>query len=128
MCSSDLDSLSEQSVEVAAAIQNLEIMEDFQTEVASHVKSLETLRRTLVDIAMMESTVGRVAQMIAPLSEIGNLRRLSETEVRDAARIILDRRSTRISQTGETAPQVSGTEFGTTTESDLVPLPPEARN
>ncbi len=126
--------LTEQSNQVADAIQNLEIMDDFRTEVATHVKSLDTLRRTLMDIAMMESTLGRVAQVIEPLSQIGNLRRLDDEEVREAARVILDRRMTRFSKS-ESAP-VSGATVSDSpissleppAEKDLVPLPPEARN
>ena len=128
------NSLSEQSSQVADAIQNLEIMDDFRTEVAAHVKSLDTLRRTLMDIAMMESTLGRVAQVVEPLTQIGNLRRLGEEEVREAARVILDRRMTRFSQS-EVAPDVGGAVSDSTdslsehaAEKNLVPLPPEARN
>lgn len=119
--------LGQQSAELAVAIQNLEIMDDFQTEVAAHVQTLSTLRRTLLDIAMMESTMGRVARVIEPLSEIGNLRRLSETEVREAARVILDRRMTRFTQ----AESASGTDRFLDpvieTDDEPVPLPPEAR-
>jgi len=131
--------LSHQSSEISAAIQNLEIMDDFRVEVASHVKSLETLRRTLMDIAMMESTMGRVANVVEPLTQIGNLRRLNEDEVREAARVILDRRMTRFSQTesqtenGATeAIEASQSEVPlpiepATSQEELVPLPPEAR-
>jgi hypothetical protein len=104
--------------------------------VASHVKSLDTLRRTLMEIAMMESTLGRVAHVVEPLTQIGNLRRLGDEEVREAARVILDRRMTRFSQsesTQETAASRQVTEAGTpqpesSVEEGLVPLPPEAKN
>ncbi|MCA9062448.1 MAG: hypothetical protein KDA96_05300 [Planctomycetaceae bacterium] len=126
------ESLSTQSEAVAAAIVNLEIMDDFRKEVAQHISSLDTLRRTLVDIAMMESTIGRVAQMMQPLTEIGNLRRLSETEIREAARVILDRRMTRFSQNSDsTRTDVSSSQevsaVPAESEDDLVPVPPEAR-
>ncbi len=123
------ETLSEQTAQVAAAIQNIEIMDDFQTEVATHVRSLESLRKTMLEIAMMESTVGRVARVIEPLAEIGNLRRLSEVEVREAARVILDRRMTRFSQ-NDTMPQIGATSAVIDSEvhdEELVPLPPEAR-
>ena len=126
--------LSEQSNQVADAIQNLEIMDDFRTEVAVHVKSLDTLRRTLMEIAMLESTLGRVAQVIEPLTQIGNLRRLGDEEVREAARVILDRRMTRFSQSESvlvTEAAVSDSAAGPSEQADeneLVPLPPEARN
>ncbi|MFN8709311.1 MAG: hypothetical protein ACK50J_21725, partial [Planctomyces sp.] len=130
--------LSGQSEGVAAAIQNLEIMDDFQTEVSAHIRTLDGLRETLMEIAMMESTVGRVANVIQPLTEIGNLRRLSEVEVREAARVILDRRMTRFSQSepssnaGTSSDSASVQTSAAETQNEgvneeLVPLPPEAR-
>ena len=125
-------SLSTQSQHVAEAIQNLEIMDDFRTEVAAHVKSLEGVRRTMMDIAMMESTLSRVAQVVEPLTQIGNLRRLSDDEMREAARVILDRRVTRFSQSdsqleiGAAGNEATVTTTNSTNE-EPVPLPPEAR-
>lgn len=120
-------SLADQSDTIAAAIRNIEIMDDFRLEVDSHVRSLATLRRTLVDVAMMESTLGRVARVLGPLTEIGSLRRLSESEVQEAARIILDRRTTRLSQNGDAG--VGSSDNGSADDdADLVPLPPEARS
>jgi archaellum component FlaC len=84
--------------QVTAAVQNFEILNEFQEEVSLHIRSLESLRRTLLEIAMMETTLGRVARTIEPLTQIGNLRRLGDEEVREAARVILDRRMNRYSQ------------------------------
>ncbi len=125
--------LSSQSQHVGEAIQNLEIMDDFRTELAAHVKSLDGVRRTMMEIAMMESTLGRVAKVVEPLTQIGNLRRLSDDEMREAARVILDRRITRFSQsdsqpeTGAADNSTKATATATTTQEELVPLPPEAR-
>jgi hypothetical protein len=120
------NSLGEQTGQVASAVQTLEILDDFQTEVSTHVRSLTGLRRTLVELAMMESTVGRVAQVMAPLTELSSLRRLGESEIREAARVIMDRRSTRLSQTEAAADTDDFPEFDAD-EADLVPLPLEAR-
>ena len=121
--------LGEQTTRVAAAIQNLELMDDFQMEVATHINTLDSVRRTLMEVAMMETTIGRVAQVVAPLAEIGNLRRLSQSEVRDAARIILHQRSTRLSQAPDKIEASSPAEKrAESDDEDLVPLPPEARN
>ena len=48
-------SLSTQSQQVAEAIQNLEIMDDFRTELAVHVKSLDGVRRTMMDTRFSQS-------------------------------------------------------------------------
>ena len=92
------------------------------------------MRRSLIEIGMMETTVSRVARMMKPLVELGNLRRLSDDEMRQAARSILDgRTATRVSKnTVESRPQPissttakltndSGT--GSPSETGLVPLP-----
>ena len=120
------NTLGEQTNQVASAVQTLEILDDFQTEVSTHVRSLTALRRTLVELAMMESTVGRVAQVMAPLTELSNLRRLGESEIREAARVIMNRRNTRLSHTG-TSSDIDDSQESDLTESDLVPLPLEAR-
>ncbi|MEO2018726.1 MAG: hypothetical protein ABGZ53_30625 [Fuerstiella sp.] len=120
------DSLGEQTMKVASAVQTLEILDDFQAEVATHVRSLTGLRRTLVELAMMESTVGRVAQVMAPLTELSSLRRLGESEIREAARVIMSRRSTRLSHSGA-APNTEAPQESAGIKGDLVPLPLEAR-
>ena len=120
------NTLGEQTMQVASAIQTLEILDDFQTEVSTHVRSLTGLRRTLVELAMMESTVGRVAQVMAPLTELSSLRRLGESEIREAARVIMNRRNTRLSHT-DTSPDIDNSQEAASIEGDLVPLPLEAR-
>ena len=117
--------LSRDDGRVAAAIENLEILEDFWNEVGNYVSDFSELRHTLVELATMESTVGRVARVMKPLAQLGNLRRLSEDEARAAARVILDRRATRLSQIRR---EFSGDSVNVDAETaDPVPLPPEAR-
>ncbi len=117
--------LTSRTTDVAAAIQTLEILDDFEDEVGSHIRSIEGLRRTMVEIAMLESSVGRVARVLKPLVEISNLRRLGEREVREAARVILDQRTTRISQNSaivKSSPAPEAT--ADTPQENLVPRPP----
>lgn len=90
----------------------------------THVESLAGLRRALVDIAMMETTVGKVARVLEPLTEISSLRRMGQTEIRAAARSILDARASRLSQA---SPRNETIEVSDNNE-ELVPLPPEARD
>ncbi len=44
----------------------------------------------------METTIGRAAKALEPLSRIANVRRLGDDELRAAARTILDNRAARI--------------------------------
>ncbi len=97
-------------------------MDAFRVEMTSHVASLEAIRRTFVELAMMESTIGRVAQVIQPLAQISSLTHLNDDEVRAAARSILDRRATRMSRQTDSAEPERVAE-----QSGGVPLPPEAR-
>ena len=85
--------LKNQTSDVAAAVQNLEILADFQVEFERHLATLEGMRRSMVEVVMLESTIGRVVRVLQPLVQIANLRRLNDGEVREAARLILERRS-----------------------------------
>jgi len=64
------------------------------------------MREGLMQIVLMENTLGRVARLLEPLSQIANVRRLSDQELRAAARSILDNRSTRISSKPEALQKV----------------------
>ena len=124
------ESLTAQTDRVTAAIENLEVLDDLQSEVSGHVRSLTALRQSFVELAMMETTVGRIANIMSPLTELSSLRRLNPNEVRAAARMILDGRSTRLSQSASSIKEAIEAEVdtGNIDEADLVPLPPEARN
>jgi hypothetical protein len=92
------NSLTARSNDIASAVESLEIMADFRTDIDQHIRSLDGIRRTMMEIVMLESTVGRAARILRPLVELGSLRRLSDGEVRQAAKSILADRTTRLSQ------------------------------
>jgi myosin heavy subunit len=122
------DRLLASEANVAEAVQTLEILDDFQAEVDRHVDSIENFRRTMVEIAMLEGSVGRAARVLKPLVELSNLRRLGEREVREAARVILDQRTMRLSQNSAVVKQsVQPNVDAAEPRNDLVPFPPEAR-
>lgn len=81
---------------VISAVQTLEILSDFQDEFKKRISSLQNMQQDLMSIVMMETTIGRVAKALEPMLELGDLRRLTATEVREAARTILDRRTTNV--------------------------------
>ena len=117
------NTLSAQTQQVASAVQNLELIDEFQSEVTNHFRSMDGLRRNLMDLALLEPSVNKVAQVLQPLTDISNLRRLDDNEVRAAARIILDRRNARLSKANvlDNNPRFFGEH---SSEMDLVPLPP----
>ena len=109
------DKLLEQTASVADAVQNLEILSDFREELGGQIQSLTRMREGLLQIVLMESTLGRVAKALEPLSQIANVRRLSDVELREAARSILENRSTKITSKPETPrplPQEGGAAGG----------------
>lgn len=81
---------------VIAAVQTLEILGDFQDEFKKRISSLQHMQQDLMSIVMMETTIGRVAKALEPMLQLGDLRHLTATEVREAARTILDRRATNL--------------------------------
>jgi hypothetical protein len=91
------EKLVEQTPAVADAVQNLEILTDFQEEFGEQIRALGQMREQLIQIVLMEGALGRLAKMLEPLSQIANIRRLGDRELREAARSILENRSTRIS-------------------------------
>jgi hypothetical protein len=125
--------LKNQTSDVAAAVQNLEILADFQLEFERHLATLEGMRRSMVEVVMLESTIGRVVRVLQPLVQIANLRRLNDGEVREAARLILERRSANAERVGgriaERPKSQSTTQDAVDVEQDtadgLVPLPAE---
>ena len=79
---------------VAEAIQTLEVLSGFRDELGAQIQSLAGLRHDLVELSLMETSVAKVARMMKPLVEMGNLRRLSNDELRHVARSILEGRTT----------------------------------
>lgn len=100
------DKLAEQTPAVADAVQNLEILTDFQEEFGEQIRSLGRMREQLMQLVLMEGTLGRVAKLLEPLSQIANVRRLGDRELREAARSILENRATRITSKPEAPRQL----------------------
>ena len=90
------DDLNNQTRQVADAVDTLEVLTDLGEELQAQVKTMGQMRKSLMDIVLMEATVSRVAKIIGPLAELTNLRRMSDQDVREAARTIMDSRSSRM--------------------------------
>ena len=90
------DTLNRQTVEVADAVETLEVLTDLNDELQAQVTTIDGMRKSLLDVVLMESTVRKVAGILEPLAELSNLRRLSSDEMREAARVIMDQRTSRV--------------------------------
>jgi hypothetical protein len=84
--------------DVAAAVENLDLLSDFHKELTRQLATLEGLRRELSEIALLKDTVDRVSAAVGPLAELSSLRRMNDAEVRSMARQILEQRT---AQTGD---------------------------
>jgi hypothetical protein len=115
-----------ESKNVVDAIQTLEVLTGFQDEFTSQIQVLSEMHRNLIEISMMETTLGKVSRMMKPLAELGNLRRMGDDELRNAARLILDgRTATRVSKNSSgSQPQAIRETSGVITEAaKVVPTP-----
>ena len=92
------DKVIGQTEDISEAIQTLEILADFSEEFETRISSLGQLRQSLMEIVLLETTITRVTRALEPMTQLGNIRRLNDSELRDAARTILEQRQTRISQ------------------------------
>lgn len=89
------DRVVAQTGDLASAIETLEVSSDLRREFDAVVESFERIRRWMTEIAVLETTVDRTVTALRPLAELGNLRRLSATELRQAARVVAEERTSR---------------------------------
>ncbi len=90
--------------DIANAIETLELLTDLGTELRGQTQLLAGMRQTLTEFAMLETTIGRAMRVLEPLAQLKNLTRLSEAEVRAAARAILEQRNSKLSHQDELQP------------------------
>lgn len=88
--------------DIAAAVETLEVLTDLGTELRQQTESIAGLRKSLMDVVMLETTIGRAMRVLEPLAQLKNLTRLSDREVRAATRAILDQRGPKVSQREQT--------------------------
>ena len=95
-----------QTRNIADAIQTLEVLSAFREELGAQIQGLSGVRHDLVELSLMETTLAKVVRIMKPLVEMGNLRRMSDEELRHAARSILEgRTATRVTKNqGESQP------------------------
>ncbi len=88
--------------DIAAAVETLEVLTDLGSELRQQTESIAGLRKSLMDVVMLETTIGRAMRVLEPLAQLKNLTRLSDHEVRAAARAILDQRGAKLSKREQT--------------------------
>ena len=82
--------------QIADAMETFELLTSLGEELRAQVASMDRIRRSLIEVTLMEGLVERVARVVEPLVRLGDLRYLSNSEMRAAAQAVLDQRDTRI--------------------------------
>ncbi len=117
---------------IRVAVESLELLTNLQEEFHVRVGQLESVRRGLTELVILESTVARTVRALQPLTELTSLQRLNGAEIREIARLMLNQETRRVAihdaslpVTGDVQQQGDGVD-GPNTER-LVPLPIEDR-
>ncbi|MFG0335667.1 MAG: hypothetical protein ACF8TS_20090 [Maioricimonas sp. JB049] len=110
--------------QIGRSIQTLELLNDFQVAFSEQIGQLDGMRRELTELILMQNTIARTVRTLRPLADLGNLRRLGDDEVREAARVILDRRTGRIGANDLPAEALLEEPVESNATGRLVPTPP----
>jgi hypothetical protein len=90
------DDLNTQTTDVIDAIETLEVLTDLSDELQTQVDSMGDMRKGLMDIILLETTVAKAVDVLEPLQQVSQLRRMSREDVRAAARTIMEQRTSRL--------------------------------
>jgi hypothetical protein len=90
------ESLAGRSERIVAGVENLELLSEFQDELALQLSQFEGLRRQLTELSLLETSLSRTMTALEPITKLGDLRYLDDAEVREIARTLLDRRRERL--------------------------------
>jgi hypothetical protein len=85
------DQTISQTRNLAEAAENLELMADVQDQMAKIAGSFGRMRHWIVEILAFEPTFNRAMRSLQPLTELGNVRRMSASELRQVIRTMNDR-------------------------------------
>lgn len=123
------EQLAAQDQQLAAAIESLELMQDLQGEFVERTRELESIRRGLTELIMMESLVARTVRSLQPLVELTDLRRLDGDQLRSIARSMTlgseQRMATNDAKTPAAPHRSTSTEIEVSDSNEaLVPVPP----
>ncbi|HEY1066685.1 MAG TPA: hypothetical protein VGE52_11270, partial [Pirellulales bacterium] len=94
-----------QTGELPAAVETLELVGDLLGQFNEFETSFHSVRNWMTEVIILEPSIERALNVLQPLIELGQLRRLGEDELRSAARSILERREAKIHQAPITTAQ-----------------------
>jgi hypothetical protein len=89
-------SLADQTKRIAEGVENLDLLADFHDELNSQLSQVEQLRHQMIELMLLETTLSRTIAALSPLTELSDLRKLNNEDLRDVARNMLNRRRGRV--------------------------------
>ncbi len=98
------DKLLNQNDTLIPAVETLELAGELQRQYAELRPAFEDIRRWMGEVLLLRPSFEQTVQMLRPLTELGQLRRLAPAEFRQAARVILRSRATELARSPAPAP------------------------
>ena len=83
---------------LADAIETMESTMQLQNQFQKVAGSLDTIRGWMTEFLMLEPTIEHAMHVLEPLTELGNLSRLTSSELRQAARAVVSQRHETLAQ------------------------------
>jgi hypothetical protein len=80
------DTVVGQTRDLADAIETLEVTADLHEQFHETVRNFEQMRSWMVELVMLQPTLQRAMVALEPLTELGNLRRVSDDRLREIGR------------------------------------------
>jgi len=101
------DNILAQTDNLAGVIETLEVTDELQAQLQEAGPMFRGMRRDLVEILTLNTTLQNAMKILRPLTDLADLRRLEDDDVRYLTRRILERRKNRTSGDGS-ADAISG--------------------
>ena len=71
-----------QSERLQTLVETANAVREFESELAAHIRSLEDVRRGMVDFAMLRPAMNQVVAMLRPLTDVARLQTVDATDLR----------------------------------------------
>lgn len=101
------DQIHDQAANLAEAVETFEVLTDVRDQIDQLADNFLALRTRINEITGLEVPLRKALDILSPLMELTNLRRLSAADLRNAARAVVQSRSQNLAPIAEESPQSS---------------------
>ena len=102
------DAVIDQTRDLAQAIETLELTSDLREQFHEAAMSFGQIRTWMVEVVALQPTFQRAMAVLDPLVQLGNLRRLSDEQLRDVASTITQQNRVDVAEKPATADGTAG--------------------